>query len=56
MAQEPTRSHAVLPQSPKYIPTGPNSRTPDSHGQTSGSGSVVVARTGRLQTTATALT
>src|SRR5258708_23391509 len=41
---------------PRYIPTGPKSRTPESHGQTSGGGSGDVTRTGRLHTTGTALT
>src|SRR5215470_20095512 len=35
---------------PKYIPTGPNTRTPDNHGQISDAGSFVVITTGRLQT------
>ena len=41
---------------PTYIPMGPNIKTPDSQGQTSGSGSVVIAKTGRLHMTAMALT
>src|SRR5215469_1727643 len=41
---------------PKYIPMGPNIKTPDNQGQTSGSGTVLTARTGRLNTTAMALT